>query len=185
MSQDNKSLHDTAALRALAGDEELPEELEGQNEFEGQYIFETTEEAVEMSSRASAETDGDSASESQSLADAAADVFSRQASTPTHSSGTNGGAKRYHRPNYHVGIQFRKTIIPVLLAMAMILIALGIFTLVKVNKSSPQTIANNPFLDNGGLFAGVSIALGACLIAGSLFFHYEVRKHRRENGGKK
>ncbi|MBN1556204.1 MAG: hypothetical protein JXA11_15795 [Phycisphaerae bacterium] len=96
-----------------------------------------------------------------------------------------GTSRAAGRPNYHVGIQFRKTIIPLLLVMALILIALGAFTLVKVNNSSPEAIADNPFLENGKLFAGVSIALGVCLIAGGAFFHYEVKKHHLENGGGK
>jgi len=72
-----------------------------------------------------------------------------------------------------------------LLVMAIVLISLGGFTLMKVNNSSPEAIAKNPILDNGTLFAGVTMTLGLFLIAGSLFFHYEVKKHHRQNGGGK
>ena len=154
-------------------------------EFEGTYVSDAEEPAVEMSSNASVKTDEPPASETNFASPTRQGQSNSRASVGGRASANGGGNRRHYRQNYNVGIHFRKTIIPILLVMAIILIALGVFTHMKVKNSTPETIANNPFLEHGGLFAGVSIALGVCLIAGSLFFHYEVKKHHRANGGGK
>lgn len=185
MSQQKRNLHDTAALRALASGKDFLEEPEEHKEHDAPSV---NAHSVDASYKVLAGADGKYVPESRrSTSPASSAVPSSR--TPANGGTTNsrgGGNRIANRQKYHVGIQFRKTIIPLLLLMAILLIAVGVFTLMKVKNSSPEMIANNPFLDNGGLFAGVSIALGVCLIAGSLFFHYEVRKHHRENGiGKK
>lgn len=185
MSQEKQNLHDTAALRALAMGEVILEDSE-KNEEESEFIADSR--SADASYKVLAGTDGKYVSESKLPKSPTTSVNPPSRNTPADGGTTNsrGGGKRIsNRQNYHVGIQFRKTIIPLLLLMAIILVAVGVFTLVKVKNSSPEVISNNPFLDNGTLFAGVSITLGVCLIIGSLFFHYEVRKHHRENGGGK
>jgi hypothetical protein len=182
MSQKKQSLHDTAALRALAGGEDLL------GEYEEDYVSDAQEQSAKTSYTvlAGAKEEQVPQSGSHNKSTKSTEIPSSNVPSKRGTTTPRGGGNRFtNRPNYHVGIQFRKTIIPLLLLMALVLIALGVFTLVKVNNSSPEVIANNPFLDNGTLFAGVSITLGVCLIAGSIFFHYEVRKHHRENGGGK
>lgn len=171
MSQDNRNSHVTAALRALA---------------DGQEISDVGSVAPSRTFLAAmVETDGRYVPESDppKVSSPPADLSDLPSQTrPPFSSG--GGHRAVPRQNSHAGILFRRTIIPLLLAMAVILVALGVFTLVKIHRSSPETVANNPFLANGSLFAAISFSLGACLILGSAFFHYEVKKHFRQNGGK-
>jgi hypothetical protein len=174
MSQDERKLHNADALRALANGEILPGESEEHEN--GRRPSNASQIAPGQYSSDSGQSDSSEAEDSLS--------WSVPADGATRKSRRNANMAR--RQNYHAGIQFRKTFIPLLLVMAMILIAVGIATLVKVKGSSPEAIANSPFLDNGSLFAGISITLGLCLIVGSAIFHYEIRKHHREtNGGGK
>ncbi|MBN1942298.1 MAG: hypothetical protein JW849_03290 [Phycisphaerae bacterium] len=181
MSREKPNLYDTAALRALAEGVDFPAERE-ENYSPSETPSPKTAHTINT------KLDGRYVGEPRSRQPM------RNMENPLQNQTSNGisAAPRRRatrvtgRANYHAGIHFRKTIIPLLLLMAIILVAAGVFTLVKVNNSSPELIANNPFLSNGKLFAGVSISLGVCLIAGSLFFQYEVRKHHRQNGsGKK
>lgn len=182
MSQENQNLHDTAALRALASGELL------NSDENPPFVPSTDAPPADVSNTVLPGSGGQyvpQADPSQSPAPAAnptsRNIFSNGGTTNSRAAASRAAS----RQNVHAGIHFRKTIIPLLLVMAIVLVALGVFTLMKVNSSSPEVIAKNPILDNGTLFAGVTITLGLCLIAGSLFFHYEVKKHHRENGGGK
>ncbi len=181
MSQNNKNLHDTAALRALAGGEDW-------NLNEASAIPTSRPASPGEPISLTPANDGNTISQVGILPSPAkpGNPMARNTAANSSTNSRNGTTRYAARQNAHAGIHFRKTIIPLLLAMAIVLIGLGVFTLTKVNNSSPEAIAKNPILDNGTLFAGVSITLGMFLIAGSLFFQYEIKKHHRQNsGGKK
>lgn len=172
MSQENQNLHDTAALRALAGG------LNVGNEYESPTELPAEEHFAQGLVSALDDSQGQYASDDEE--------FDAPAAEPTEEVNGSSPSPRRARMNQfagkqkrHAGMQFRKTAIPLLLVMALVLVALGVVTLIKVNQTDPEVVADNPFLANGTLFAGVSIALGVCLIAGGLFFQYEVRKHHK------
>ena len=79
------------------------------------------------------------------------------------------------------GMQFRKTTIPLLYLLGIILWSIGGVTIGKVTGAEPGQYEGNPLLENGILFSIVSIIMGCLLIAGGIFFHYEVRKAEKLN----
>ena len=156
----NNSLHDTAALRALADGEDL-----GVNEPDAEEETETSAPTVNE----------------QNDADPLSSLAEPQASSVAAGGAANKvrAGKNTLQQAHAVSIQFRKLAVPLLFFMAALLIVAGIFTLKKVSGTDPEDLAGNPLLENGRLFAGISIALGVCLAEGGLFFLHEIRKARK------
>ena len=157
----NNSLHDTAALRALA---------------DGGDNLDVNEPDAEEETETSAPTAGE-----RNDADPLSSLAEPQASSVAAGGATNKirAAKSTLQPAHAVSVQFRKLAVPLLFFMAALLIVAGIFTLKKVSGADPEDLAGNPLLENGRLFAGISIAMGVCLAEGGLFFLHEIRKVRK------
>ena len=94
-------------------------------------------------------------------------------------------AKFTGKQAHSAAMQFRKTAIPLLYVMGVMLWVVAGITLAVVAKFEPSRLEGNPLLENGTAFSIISIILGCCLIAGGVFFHFEVKKTEgnRENSG--
>ncbi|GEM_PF-2821623 len=94
-------------------------------------------------------------------------------------------AKFTGKQAHSAAMQFRKTAIPLLYVMGVMLWVVAGITLAVVAKFEPSRLEGNPLLENGTAFSIISILLGCCLIAGGVFFHFEVKKTEgnRENSG--
>jgi hypothetical protein len=168
--EERDRLHDTAALRALAGGEDVTSD---------------------------APTEGPEASEDEMFPDepgeysaVGAEILSTcedetgQAEFPTASSAPRRvrNAQMAVQQAHALSIQFRKTAIPLLFVLAGLLLVVGGFTWLKVSGADPEELVGNPLLENGKLFSAIAIVLALCLIAGGAFFHHEIKRHTKYRG---
>ena len=76
---------------------------------------------------------------------------------------------------------FRKTAIPLLMTMGVVLILVGVTVLVMKADYHPEYAADeNLLLENGKLFSGICIFLAVVLIGGAGFFHVEISRAKKK-----
>lgn len=161
-----RSLHDTAALRALA------------DAFGSKT--ETLDRPAPRDETVDSPHDGSSSvmstmpSRKQSRSFANATTSATRAQRAARSNSAQAGSH---------GHAFRKIAIPLLLTMGVILLGLAGVTLFLMSQRTPEEISANPLLNHGRLFSGISICLAVCLVAGAALFQYEVRRAEKKNNG--
>lgn len=90
-------------------------------------------------------------------------------------------AKKFQaRQSTHSTHAFRKTAIPLLIGMGVLLVFIAAITMYLKSGMTEEQIANNKLMENGGLFSLICVALGICLIAGAGFFHMEVTRDKKK-----
>ncbi len=161
MAKDN--LHDTAALRALADGFDHTQEVEepDQPAEESDEIMPTQidpELGVNPAIRLAAPDDQPRSAVSRK--DRAKQFQARQSTHSTHA--------------------FRKTAIPLLIGMGVLLIFIAGITMYLKSGMTEEQIAENKLMQNGGLFAAICVVLGICLVAGAGFFHMEVSRDKKK-----
>jgi cobalamin biosynthesis Mg chelatase CobN len=202
-------LHDTAALRALSGNEDVMNDTSmgvPQDEalLEAGLSGAIAQQAQHVAGKGAEEPDTDwvrrqersgkrsASADSSSGGLSAQPSPSSKASSDASSTSSGSGVKAVRAANQAraanlnrkqaqaAGMQFRKTAIPLLLIMAVALLGMGAYMMHRLGEADEIDKAENALLRHGNLFVGIAFVLGICLLAGAGYFQYEVFANKRK-----
>lgn len=176
-------LNDTAALRALSGNEDIMNDTSmgvPQDEalLNAGLSGAIAQQAERISGGGSEEPDTDWVRRQEKQPSSA----SKQTSSlkANRAANQSRAAKLKREQARATAMQFRKTAIPLLLIMGVVLLGMGGYMVHLVGGADEIDKAENALLKHGNLFAGIAFVLGVCLIAGAGFFQYEVLAEKRK-----